>query len=48
MNLNKNDVIEGASKLGKNDLTQEQVNNTGVPPNKKENNAEELTYLYKH
>jgi hypothetical protein len=31
----KNDVIQGAGKLDKNDVSQRQGNNTGVPPNQK-------------
>jgi len=33
------------SKLCQNDVTQEQAKSTGMPPNKKVNKAEELTYL---
>jgi hypothetical protein len=31
----KNDVKKGAGKLGKNDASRSQGNNTGVPPNQK-------------
>jgi hypothetical protein len=41
----KNYVIQGVAKLGQNDVTQEQAKSTGMPPNKKVNKAEELTYV---
>jgi hypothetical protein len=33
--VNKNDVIHGAGKLGKNDITQGKANSTGMPPDPK-------------
>jgi len=46
--LHKNDVIQGAGKLGKNDVSWGQANSPGMPPNqKKVNKVELLTYLYK-
>ncbi len=31
----KNDVIQGAGELGKNGITEEQADSTGVPPDQK-------------
>ncbi len=45
MRKQKNYVIQGVAKLGQNDVTQEQAKSTGMPPNKKVNKAEELTYV---
>ncbi len=35
--VDKNDVLRGASKLGKNDITRGQANYSGMPPDKKVN-----------
>jgi hypothetical protein len=43
--LTKNDVIQGAGYLGKNGITWDQANSTGMPPDRKVNKAEELTYI---
>ncbi len=47
--VNKNYVIQGADYLGKNDITQGQVNSTDMLPNKivKQSRVTNLT-LYKH
>jgi len=39
----KNDVILRAAKPGKTDVTQGQASSTGMPPDQKENKAEEQT-----
>ncbi len=44
-NVNKNDIIQGTGKLGKNDVTWGQAKSTAVPPDQKVNKAQELTYL---
>ncbi len=41
----KNDAIQGADKVDKNDVTWGQANSTGMPPNPKVNKADKLTYL---
>ncbi len=33
--VDKNDVLRGASKLGKNDITRVQANSSGMPPHQK-------------
>jgi hypothetical protein len=43
-NLNKNDVIEGAGKLDKNDVTWGQANSTAMLPDQKVNKAKDLTF----
>jgi hypothetical protein len=43
--VNKKNVIQGANKLGKKDVTCGQANSTGMPPFHKSKKAEELTYL---
>ncbi len=43
--VNKNDVMRGAGKLGRNNITRGLANKTGIPNNQKVNKAEEPTYL---
>ncbi len=35
----KNDIIQGADKLGQNNVTWGQANSAGVPPNQKSNQS---------
>jgi hypothetical protein len=45
----KNDVIQGADKLGKNDVTSWQTNSAGMPPSQKSKQSRVTRLsLYKH